>query len=328
MRRILTLFYVVAFISLLGALSYGSMGTSVDRVSTLGPLSFDNIRYCTIQGYPEFLDVSIPDSVVKGLDYPAVVFVHGGGWVNGSKNNVWHNFPSLLTSNDFVFVSLDYYMPNNSLNQTLPGYPLNVEDVACAIRFLRAHAPSYKINPNEIGLAGESAGGQLVSLEAISAINGTFDNVGEWHAYSSKVQAVSDAYGPINLTDSSFARNPQLMSYGKWKINLTDYAFGGVKNLVSASPVSYRSLFQLSRAPPFLIVQGWNDTIVPPIQSIMFYNFLRMSGNEATLIMVKNAGHSLVPVSGAPSPSLSDVMNSMVGFFNGALSSQPTDLAY
>jgi acetyl esterase/lipase len=271
-----------------------------------------NVTYCSIGGYREKMDLYLPSNVVVARDSsvrdPVVVYVHGGGWVQGDKSNDWFEIFPMLLSNNFVVASINYFL---APSRPPPyGFPLNIEDVACAVRFLRADAATYHVDPSHVGLLGDSAGGNLVSLEALSALNGTFDNVGPYTGYSSRVQAVADEFGPSNLTAPAFY---------DLHAALLHHVFDTKKNMIAASPVDYVS--SKYAAPPFLIEQGENDTVVPMSQSIDLYDVLIGHGDQAQLILVQNAGHEFVPVNPhkALKPSLDQLLGDIVGFFNSTL---------
>jgi acetyl esterase/lipase len=175
-------------------------------------------------------------------------------------------------------------------------------------RFRRANATEYFIDSQHIGLLGDAAGGNLASLEALSSLNNTFDNAGQYLNYSSRVQAVADMFGPTNLTDPSL---------GKTFMGIVQSAFGNnVTSLIRGSPAYYAS----SGAPPFLIVQGDNDTTVPKIQSMYLYNALKKQGDPVQLILVNNAGYDFSPLKHAPMiPSLPQLLSQTMIFFNSTL---------
>lgn len=203
-----------------------------------------NVTYCVVGGIAEQMDIYLPTSVTnRTLNIaPTVVYVHGGGWVLGNKNSDWKGiFPMLLGSN-FVVVSINYFMPSTSVPPY--GFPMNVEDVACALRFLRSNASKYHIDPQHIGLLGDSAGGNLVSLEAVSAIN-AFDTQGQYTGYSSQVQAVVDGFGPANITDPPFFNEALLRDYGPAHYNILADVFANNQTLMAeASPADYFSIIQ------------------------------------------------------------------------------------
>jgi acetyl esterase/lipase len=294
----------------------------VVSASTYDTTTYTNVPYCNINGNQQYLDVYIPSShATKGREFslPAVIYVHGGGWINGSKSDDWFNIFPMLLNAGFVVVSVDYQLWASG---SPPTFPQNEQDVSCAVRFIRANADNFNIDPYRIGLLGDSAGGQLVSLEALSAEAGTFDHVGQYQEVSSEVQAVVDEFGPANLTDSSFTDNPTILCYTPECINLVQAIFGGDRGLLSvASPVNYAGSSR--NTPPFLIQQGVDDTIVYPIQSEMLANALSSARDNVQITPVQCAGHEFQVDYDAGcthiTPSLSDLLSQIVDFFNSQL---------
>src|SRR5215467_13984259 len=116
-----------------------------------------DVPYCTGGGRPLLMDLYIPRHRNR-RPTPAVLWIHGGGWERGDKNG---NTGALLLGNaGFVTASLFYRLSGDS------PFPADIEDCKCAIRFLRANAASYGIDPGRIGVAGASAGGHLAELVA------------------------------------------------------------------------------------------------------------------------------------------------------------------
>jgi acetyl esterase/lipase len=280
-----------------------------------------NVSYCNLSNINEKMDIYFP-SILRtqnNLREPVVIFVHGGGWIAGDKTENDFGFFQKLLNNSFIVASINYFLPGT----TVPpyGFPLNIEDVACAVRFLRANASQYHIDAQHIGLLGDSAGGNLVSLEALSSLNSTFDNVGQYTGYSSQVQAVADPYGPTNITDPPFLYNPIIRNYttesGR-NVNIFQVVFGNsIQNMIRASPVDY--VTSTVPMPPFLIEQGRNDTTVPMSQSVELYNALKAHGGSVQLVLVDNAGHGFTPVGGVITPPIRDVLDSVISFFNTTL---------
>jgi acetyl esterase/lipase len=284
-----------------------------------------NIPYCNIGSYQELLNIDLPPSLVNNHNssqYPLVVYVHGGGWVYGSKDSDWKGIFEPLVQRGFIVASINYFMPPAPNSIPPYAFPLNIEDTACAIRFLRYSASEYHIDPNRIGLLGTSAGGNLVSLEALSASdNGTFDNAGQYLNYSSKVNAVVDCFGPENITAQPFFSefySQSLENYGPAHFNLFSDVFGSnITTMIHVSPVNYVT----NRAPPFLILQGENDTTVPESQSVSLYNELIVHNDTARLVLVQNAEHDFAQVNpNIPiSPSQSEINSDIVSFFLSSL---------
>src|SRR5271166_826277 len=150
-----------------------------------------DVPYCTGGGKPLLMDVFVPKRPIRAPT-PAVLWIHGGGWERGDKNG---NSGALLLANEgFVTASLFYRLSGDS------PFPADIEDCKCAIRFLRANASRYGVDPNRIGVAGASAGGHLAELVATAGESAGLEGTGGWPNVSSKVQAASAYYGVSDFT--------------------------------------------------------------------------------------------------------------------------------
>ncbi len=267
------------------------LASSMFSSSKPGTIERD-VTYCTMEGVELKMDIYYPKAVT-GVR-PAVMYVHGGGWTSGNKaDGAGIQDISALQQAGILTVSVDYRLA--------PEYkfPAMIEDVKCAVRFLRAHAEELNIDPNRIGAYGGSAGGHLVNMLGVTDPSAGFD-VGEYLEYSSRVQAVVDMFGPADLT----VEFPG--GYGR----LGDTVFGGF-DAALASPVTYVT----SDDPPFLILQGDQDTLVLPEQSQILYDRMVSANIPVTLGMVKNAGHGFVPTNGNIDPSRIQITQMIVDFF-------------
>ena len=178
--------------------------------------------------------------------WPVAMYVHGGGWTGGDeKGGTGAEDISGLQKAGFLVVSVNYRLA--------PEYkfPAMIEDVKCAVRFLRARAAEYNLDPDHIGAWGSSAGGHLVALLGLADESAGWD-VDEYLEYSSRVQAVVDMFGPADLT----------VPFSGGYDNLKDTVFGGF-DAALASPVTYAT----PGDPPFLILHGDKDELVPITQS-------------------------------------------------------------
>jgi acetyl esterase/lipase len=277
------------------------------------------LKYCDDGGVTETLDVYEPDPLPSS-PVPAVVYVHGGGWVQGDSaitaGSLIGQVASAIEAKGWVFVSIDYRLAPRF------RWPAQIDDAACAIRFLRAESISLHIDPNAIGAIGDSAGGQIVSLLGLTGRDAGLDTA-SYTDQSSGVQAVVDLYGPADLTTPDWADAPLIQVYAPQAFG-TDLGPGTPGSpttdaLIAASPVTYVGPDE----PPFLIVQGAEDTVVPPDQSTELAARLRAAGNSAVLVMVQHAQHGLLPVTGGPvTPSVSQIVGQTVAFLVGHL--QPT----
>ncbi len=164
------------------------------RPSSLTP--DETVKFCEPVGGVELLmDIYYPDGHTADSNDPAVVYVHGGGWTTGSRDQgEGARYIPALVANGYVVFAVDYRLA--------PEYqfPAQIEDVQCAVRHIRAEEASYGIDTERIGALGGSAGGQLVNLLG-TADPGDFDKVGGYEGYSSEVTAVVDMYGASDFSD-------------------------------------------------------------------------------------------------------------------------------
>ena len=264
---------------------------------TLG-VAYRDIPYCNSQT----LDVYVP-TVPADRVHPLAIFVHGGGWTGGDKTDLPQLpiFLNALASAGYVVASIDYRLA------PMAKFPAQIEDVKCAIRYLRANAQAYGVNTSEFFAFGTSVGGELVTLAALTGGHSAFD-VGSYLNQSSSLTAVADMFGPANLTTCGCFTDPQVQ-------------FGSDLNkMVLASPSHY----VIPGAPPILIVQGTDDACpspnpcVPESQSIQLYNQLTAVGDRTQLVLVQNMGHMFVQVGPLPiNPSLGRIADDVVAFFDG-----------
>ncbi|MCI0476452.1 MAG: alpha/beta hydrolase fold domain-containing protein, partial [Anaerolineales bacterium] len=261
--------------------------------------SYRDVTYCTPDGIPQKMNLFYPKQL-SDKPMPIAVYIHGGGWTAGDKGSGAGSADMQgLLARGYIVASLDYRLA--------PQYkwPLQITDVKCAIRHLRANAATYQIDLNRIGVWGGSAGGHLVAMLGTTDKSAGFD-VGEYLDQSSRVQAVVDLFGPADL--------PVMLSGRAMVVGQT--VFGATSRddpiLVKASPVTYIT----PDDPPFLILQGDKDTTVPLEQSQILYDKLKAGGVTATLVIVKNAGHSFTPSGGAISPSRAELTKMIADFFD------------
>jgi acetyl esterase/lipase len=233
--------------------------------------------------------------------WPVVVYIHGGGWTGGDKHGgVGFMFVDNLVAADYLVVSINYRLA--------PDYkwPAMIEDVKCAIRSLRANAADFHLDPNRIGVYGTSAGGYLAAFLGTSDAGSGFDTKGGYLDQSSRVQAVVDMCGPIDIRYAC-QKKPKYGEgiFGKNVCN--DQAL-----LAAFSPMSYAS----PDDPPFMLVHGDRDTTVPLQQSLAFFDVLNKVGIPVFLVEVENAGHCFSPMGGQIDPTYVEITQMLIAFFD------------
>jgi acetyl esterase/lipase len=260
---------------------------------TLGTVD-RNLPYCNSQS----LDLYIPRSVPGHL-VPVAMYVHGGGMTSGNKSDLNPVFLNALASAGYAVASINYRLAPKS------RYPAQIQDVKCAIRYLRANAGTYSLNGGQIFAFGTSVGGELVALAALTGPHSAFD-VGQYPTERSNLTAVADMFGPANLAERASGMFDDIQA-----------VFG--KNGAEI-PLASPTHFVVPNAPPVLLVQGVKDTTVLESQALELYGDLQSVGDRAQLVLVQNMGHMFTQVGSRPlDPTLQQMAQDMVSFFNEAL---------
>lgn len=210
---------------------------------------------------------------------PVVVFIHGGGWQAGSKEGGRWAISALAATGNYVGVTVGYRLTDVAI------FPAQIHDCKAAIRWIRANAAKYHIDPQKIGAVGSSAGGHLVALLGTSGdvkeLEGDNGNPG----FSSRINCVVDFCGPSDFPHF----NEQKGNGGR---SAVAKLFGGdpsehLAAARAASPVTWAS----KDDPPFLIIHGTEDATVPFAQGETMAESLKQAGVSATFIKVEGAGH-------------------------------------
>jgi alpha-L-fucosidase 2 len=246
-------FYALLFPCLLGA-----------AIEVRTDISFSNVA-----GESLLMDAHIPEGAGP---FGAVILVHGGGWSTGSKQATFIKplFP-VLDGSGLAWFSIDYRLS--------PKYqhPAAAEDVEQAIRYVKAHAREFRVDPNRLALMGESAGGHLVALVATH------------HQPDTEVAAVVDFYGAFNL---------EAMIAAKGQVSKGFRDFLGVSDLSEKSRAAMRqasaATFVKPGLPPFLLVHGTADQAVPYDQSVNFCAQLKSAGDRCDLYTVQDGIHGVI----------------------------------
>lgn len=269
------------------------------------------VTYCTRNDTALLMDVYLPKQQSDGA--PAVLFLHAGAWELGNKTTIGGpvDFDELL-ARGYVVASIDYRLAGTS------KFPAQINDAKCAVRYLRAEAERYGIDPARIGAWGASSGGHLAALLGVLP-GGEFEGGGGYEDQSSQVQAVVDMFGPSDLTVPDYVSNADQLSRRVFGADGPD----AKEILRRASPVTYVS----EDDPPFLIIHGEEDRVVPIWQSEVLVLHLLEQHVSVTFIVVKHAKHGLAPAGGDPEPSITEIQRRVAGFFDETIGARAARLS-
>jgi acetyl esterase/lipase len=233
-----------------------------------------DVVYGTAGGEPLKLDVYIPTNLPGPL--PAIVVLHGGGWYAGAKEDC-RAFAQAFADYGYVAVSPGYRLAPRH------RFPAPLEDVKCAVRWLRANAQEFHVDPDRIGAMGISAGGHLALMLGVTGPDDGFEGQGGHAAQSSLVRAVISLMGPTDLARTGWMAGTERMI-----IDL----MGGTREQI---PAAYRAASPLayvrSYCPPVLLVHGTQDPVVPYEQADALQAALRGAGVESWLEPLPGKGH-------------------------------------
>ncbi|WP_019506829.1 alpha/beta hydrolase [Pleurocapsa sp. PCC 7319] len=247
-----------------------------------------NVEYAKYGDRRLKLNILMPVNQGEAPPRPLILYIKGGGWRRRNWNKL---IPPQLAyfahrDNRYVVAMVEH---RHSMEAKAPA---QVQDVKAAIRFMRANAEEYNIDPERIGIWGGSSGGHLASMI------GTSDGVAEFltednQSQPSSVKAVVNFYGPTDFTQMN-----------KYPTQMDHDAEDSPESQVIGGPIQdpkYRELVQMynpityiskdKELPPFLIVHGDQDGKVPFNQSVLLYTALRDAGQDVTFYKIKGADH-------------------------------------
>ena len=221
------------------------------------------------------LDLYLP---ATGAKRPLLIWIHGGGWEGGNKNDC----PALgLLAHGFVVASLNYRLSQHAI------FPAQIEDCKSALRWLRAHAEEYGIDPARVGVWGASAGGHLAALLGTTAHTRQFDS-GENLDQSSGVQCVIDWFGP---TDFLHWGDTSIFTVTDPKSPIYKLLGGPLPEKDALARAASPVTFVQKDAAPILMMHGDKDALVPIQQSEEFHEALQAAGVETTLNILPGSNH-------------------------------------
>lgn len=247
-----------------------------------GVKAYRDVIYQQLPGYtPQVIDIYVP--ATKG-PHPLVLYIHGGGWVGGHTRHsgALANFPAVLASlaaEGFVVASLEYRLSAEA------KFPAQLQDAKASLRFLGTEAAKYRIDTSRVGIWGGSAGGHLTALAALTCKDTNLDPAA---AKDLCANAAVTWYGVFNFGALAAARAggvddaaERLMDCGG-RCSAEKYAY--------ASPVTYID----AKDPPFLLIHGTEDKVVPISQSYEAEKRLRAAGVPVQVLYLPGVDHSFI----------------------------------
>ncbi len=242
-----------------------------------------DISYAGNENPRQQLDLFLPKAPAEGKR-PVLVFIHGGGWRNGDRAGGGQRLARFVESGKYAGVSVGYRLSGEA------QWPSQIHDCKAAIRWIRAHAEEYGFDTERIVVMGTSAGGHLVAMLGTSGdVKELEGDLGPHTEHSSRVAAVIDFFGPTEMLtmgdhkgsiDHNSPNSPESLLLGGAVQEHPEIAR-------AASPVTYVS----ADDPPFLILHGTKDPVVPFPQSERLAELLKAAKVTCALVPITDAGH-------------------------------------
>ena len=297
------------------ALPSGGRPGSPGGVAAGPAATYSNVAYASTSS-SQVLDIWMPDGTTGPV--PLVIFVHGGAFKGGDKSMEGGNVASVLAAG-YAAASLNYRLSGEAL------FPAAVQDVKAAVRFLRANAAQYGLDPDRFAAWGESAGGNLVAMIGTTGDQATvLDDPALGNAdVSSAVQAVVDLYGPTDFLqmDAQFAAAPPAACNGQVQAHdpadspESVYLGAAIQTVpdqaAAANPITY--VTTAKSLPVFLIAHGDSDCLVPNQQSQILHEALQAAGATSTFNLVQGAGHGDQAITSSQTPVALEMLKSVFG---------------
>ncbi len=274
-----------------------------------------DIAYGRGGGRELHLDILRPNSPASPAR-PAVLWVHGGGWAGGERQPS----PSdLLATRGFVTATMSYRFSDEAI------FPAQIHDVKAAIRFLRANANEYGIDPERIGIWGGSAGGHLAALAAVSEGIAQLEGEGGSPNESSAVQAAVPLCPPTDFlvdwrSQTAYPPHPEVEAVIPALLggnDLNDPTIAERARLASPLRLVHPDV------PPVLVVHGTLDDLVPVLQGRTFVETLLEHGIDASLLELPHDDHGLQSVFEAKPENLTSAATEIIDFFERILGPLP-----
>lgn len=243
-----------------------------------------DITYSKVGNVELKLDMARPEG---DGPFPAIVFIHGGGWAQGSRQ-AYSNAIEQAAKRGYVAITISYRLmqydqEKKETTTAEPIFPAQIHDAKAAVRWLRANAKTYQVDPERIGVTGGSAGGHLSLLVGLAGPEAGLEGNGGYADYSSRVQAVVNVFGP---TDMAACYETSSVAW-IFRLFMGGTPHEAAETYKAASPVTYVS----KDDPPVLTLHGDLDKLVPIAQAEILDQKMKEAGADHTLMIFKGHGH-------------------------------------
>ncbi|MEJ6561055.1 MAG: alpha/beta hydrolase fold domain-containing protein [Akkermansiaceae bacterium] len=275
-----------------GFISQGEHNAHLTRAreSQPRPQAHENIRvtpdlsYAANDNPRQMVDLYLPKKPTTDKALPVIVFIHGGAWRAGDKRSGLKRLAPFIASGDYAGVSVAYRLSNEA------QWPAQIHDCKAAIRWVRASAKKYNLDPEKIAVWGTSAGGHLVAMLGTSGeVKELEGKIGPHLDQSSRVDAVVNFFGPAEML--TMGDHPSTMDHNApdspESLLLGGPILENKEKARSASPITHIT----KDDPPILNVHGTADALVPYAQSVSFNQKLVEAGVSSNLITITDGGH-------------------------------------
>jgi len=231
----------------------------------------NGVEYARGKSAPLLADMYLPKD---SEPHPAIVFIHGGGWTGGSRTG-WSKLIAPLAEHGYVGMAIDYDLSPEV------RFPAALEECKEAVRWLRAHAIEYHVDPNRIAVAGGSAGGELAALVALTNGDPHYEGAGAYKDFSSNVKAAILYSADLDLTKFSESDDAILPYLGGSCSAKRDLC-------LQASPQFHLD----GELPPIFVGHGTDDEDVPYSQFTNFVAAYRKANGQITIFTAEHGPHS------------------------------------
>ncbi|HEX2061121.1 MAG TPA: alpha/beta hydrolase [Thermoanaerobaculia bacterium] len=243
--------------------------------------TYEALEYASPGGTRLLMDLRVPDGAGP---HPVILYLHSGAWITGNR----FGGPAIRqASRGYAVASIEYRLAPQHI------WPAQIEDAKAAVRWLRANAARFRLDPERVGVFGASAGGHIGAVLGTSGGVESLEGLGHGNPqFSSRVKVVVDLYGPTDLLRIEEDKLPCIPLNGNDPRMPPSLLMGcpiqQCKEWTrTASPMTYAT----PDDPPFLIMHGMLDCLVPYKQSVQLHEKLEATGVDSRLILIPKGDH-------------------------------------